>query len=93
MLRGYDEVLPGCADRIVTLLEEQVQHRQEVEKQAIDANIRSRDRGQNFAFTLCLVVITGGFGAIFFGQSLAGMAAIITAIGGVAATLDRKSSC
>lgn len=86
MLKGYEEVLPGAADRIFTLMERQSAHRQELERMALDRGSRSRDRGQVFAFVLCALVVVGGFGAIYVGQSLAGMAAIIIAIGGVAAT-------
>ena len=86
MLRSYQEVLPGAADRIFTLMEQQSAHRQELERMALDRGSRSRDRGQVFAFVLCALVIVGGFGAIYMGQSVAGMAAIIIAVGGVAAT-------
>lgn len=86
MLRGYEDVLPGAADRIFTLMEQQSTHRQELESTVLDQNSRSRDRGQIFAFVLCALVIGGGFGAIYLGQSLVGMAAIIIAVGGVAAT-------
>jgi uncharacterized membrane protein len=86
MLRGYEDVLPGAADRIFTLMEQQSAHRQELERTSLDRNSRSRDRGQTFAFILCALVIVGGFIAIYLGQGVAGMAAIITAIGGVAAT-------
>jgi uncharacterized membrane protein len=86
MLKGYEDVLPGAADRIFTLMEQQSAHRQELERVALDRNSRSRDRGQFFAFVLCALVIVGGFVAIYLGQSLVGMAAILIAIGGVAAT-------
>jgi uncharacterized membrane protein len=86
MLRGYEDVLPGAADRIFQLWEQQSAHRQELERTAFDRDSRSRDRGQILAFILCTLVILGGFGAIYLGQSLVGMAAIIIAIGGVAAT-------
>ena len=86
MLRGYEEVLPGAADRIFTLMEQQSAHRQGLENMALDRGSRARDRGQVFAFVLCAAVIIGGFGAIYLGHSLAGMAAILIAIGGVAAT-------
>lgn len=86
MLKGYEEVLPGAADRIFTLMEQQSAHRQKLERTALDRGSRSRDRGQILAFVLCALVIVGGFVAIYLGQSLAGMAAIIIAVGGVAAT-------
>jgi uncharacterized membrane protein len=86
MLKGYEDVLPGAADRIFTLMEQQSAHRQELERTTLDRNSRARDRGQLFAFILCALVIVGGFVAIYLGQSLVGMAAIIIAVGGVAAT-------
>jgi len=86
MLRGYEDVLPGSADRILALLEKQSAHRQELESKTIAANIRSRYIGQGFAFVLCFIVIVGGLWAIFLGQSLVGFAAILLAVAGVAAT-------
>lgn len=86
MLRGYEEVLPGAADRIFTLMEQQSIHRHDLETKMLDSDVRSRDRGQVFAFVLCFIVIVGGFVAILAGQELTGMAAILTAVAGVAAT-------
>lgn len=86
MLRGYEEVLSGAADRIFTLMERQSAHRQRLESISLEGGSRSRDRGQFFAFILCALVVVGGFIAIYLGQGLVGMAAIIVAIGGVAAT-------
>jgi len=86
MLRGYEEVLPGAADRIFTLMEQQSAHRQKLERISLDRNSRARDRGQHYAFILCALVIVGGFAAILTGHSVAGMAAIIIVVGGVAAT-------
>jgi uncharacterized membrane protein len=83
---GYEGVLPGAADRIFTLMEQQSSHRQALERIALEDGSQSRARGQWFAFVLCTLVIVGGFGAIYLGHSVAGMAAIIVAIGGVAAT-------
>ncbi len=86
MLHGYENVLPGCADRIVALMEQQSAHRRELEKTTIGADIRSRYIGQISALFLCLLVIVGGFAAVLTGQSVAGIAAILIAAGGVAAT-------
>jgi hypothetical protein len=51
MLQGYENVLPGCADRIVTLMEQQSAHRRELEKRAIGAGIHSKYIGQISAFS------------------------------------------
>lgn len=86
MVRGYEEVLPGAADRIFTLMERQSAHRQELERTALNRNSDSRDRGQKFAFSLCALVVVGGFIAIYLGHSVTGMASLLIAVGGIAST-------
>jgi uncharacterized membrane protein len=45
VLAGYEAVLPGLANRIVTMAERQSQHRQSLEQQVVSANIRHAEIG------------------------------------------------
>jgi uncharacterized membrane protein len=45
VLAGYEAVLPGLADRLVTMAEQQSAHRQELERQVVNANIRHAEIG------------------------------------------------
>src|SRR5436190_2107186 len=52
MLEEYERVLPGAADRIFNRMERQSEHRQELEKTKIEADVASEKRGQIFGFLL-----------------------------------------
>lgn len=57
IIKGYEEVLPGSADRILAMAEKQSNHRQEMEKRIIKTESRDSLLGILFAFML-------GFGCI-----------------------------
>ena len=86
MLRGYERVLPGCADRIVAFMKQKSTHRRELEATTVRADIRSRYVGQISALILCLAVVGVGFAAVLTGQAVAGIVAIFIAVCGVATT-------
>ena len=79
MLERYNQAVPNGADRIVTMAEGQLRHRQSLEAAVVHNNISSERRGQVFAFILGLVAILGGIALISFDKSAQGLAAIITA--------------
>jgi uncharacterized membrane protein len=46
ILAGYDQVLPGLADRIVSMAESDLRHHQDMQKTALDGEISERKMGQ-----------------------------------------------
>lgn len=52
MIKGYEAILPGAADRIITMAEKQSSHRQEMERKIIFAESRDGLLGILFAFFL-----------------------------------------
>jgi uncharacterized membrane protein len=80
MLERYNEIVPNGADRIVSMAESQVRHRQTLENSVISGNVKAQSRGQVFAFALGLLSIGGGIGLIAFGRDASGLVAIITAL-------------
>jgi uncharacterized membrane protein len=78
MLREFEEILPGAADRIFTLMESQTQHRQNLENQKQTSGIGSEYRGQIIGFILSLVAMLAGFILIYKGKSLPGTIVFIT---------------
>jgi uncharacterized membrane protein len=72
VLARYDEVVPGGADRIVKLAENQVKHRQTMQS-----------RGQIFTFVLALVVLIGGIGLVAHGNSIEGLVPLVAALAGL----------
>lgn len=54
---GYEEALPGAADRILSMAEEESRHRRGVVDRQVDSDIASEKRGQWLAFALSLAVL------------------------------------
>ena len=82
-LRGYNEIEPGLASRIVSMAEDNQNHRHEQERAALQHDVSFRARGQAFGFALGLFGLAGGFGLVALGHSVVGLVSFI----GVLATL------
>src|SRR4051812_18325590 len=67
MLREFEEILPGAADRIFTLMEEQSHHRQGLEHRQQVADISSERRSQIIGAAISLISITAAFFLIYKG--------------------------
>lgn len=86
MLREYEDILPGAADRIIGMAERQAEHRQSIEKTAISSKSRAEILGVVFAGLIGLGAIAGGVYLIATGQGTEGLVAIIAAMGGLVGT-------
>ncbi len=51
-LEKYETGLPGSANRIIKMAEDQKDHRIDIEKQVINSQVKDKKRGQIFAFCL-----------------------------------------
>jgi len=76
ILEGYERVLPGAADRILTMAENQAQHRQQMESSVVQSNITHERVGMNYAFILTLLLMGTGFYLIINDKDTAGYFAI-----------------
>ena len=76
ILDGYERVLPGSADRIITMAEEQLKHRHNLEKSVIKSNIRNEGVGMVFAFILTLTLMFFGGYLIINEKETAGYFAV-----------------
>jgi uncharacterized membrane protein len=74
---GYEQTLPGAANRILVLAEQEAEHRRKNEEKIIQHSIERSKRGQNFAFILALVSMGLIFYSMFKGEPLG---AIVPAI-------------
>lgn len=86
VLAEYNSVLPGAADRIIGMAERQSSHRQDLERNVVNGNIRAEGVGQRNAFILGVITILGGIGLIALDKSSEGLVAIVvafTALAGV----------
>ena len=85
LVAGWEQVLPGSADRILKMAEQQQSHRIEMEKQAVGSQLKSNNRGQLFGFILSTLVLIAGIvllvlGMPWFGIALIGFIVAILAI-------------
>lgn len=76
----YDRILPGAADRIIRMAEQQSIHRQNLETVAIGANATTQKWGLACAFVIAMSAIWGGILLSLRGMSGAGLTSIITAL-------------
>ena len=76
-LKGYEEIVPGSAERMFAIMEKQVYHRMELESKSLDKSFESRN--SHFALGFIALLLFAGL-AVFF--ALMGMEwAAVTAVG------------
>jgi uncharacterized membrane protein len=92
VLQEYDNVLPGCAERIVSQFETQSSHRQDLEKRMVGANILSRYLAQSISLLVVLAGIAAGTILILNDKDAAGLAAILTPLGVIAVRMLRNGT-
>ena len=80
----YETILPGAADRILTMAEKQQNHRMGIEKSVTDSDIQRANQGLILGFILFLLFAIGGFVLLFIGKDVQGYALLGTSfVGGV----------
>ena len=79
-LAGYEKVLPGAAERILSMAEKQAGHRQSLEKTTVRSRIHNEDRGLYLGFLLALASLGVGGYAIHLGQGLVGLAGLVASL-------------
>lgn len=77
-LRGYEEVLPGAAERILTMAEEQGRHRRHLETVVVVGNSRRSSLGLWLGFVVAVLFLAAAVVLIFRGHDWAG-----SVVGGV----------
>jgi uncharacterized membrane protein len=83
IMAEWEKLLPGSADRILTMAENQSAHRISMEEKVVDGDVRRSDRGLIFGFITALVMIIGGLVVIGLGHDFAGAAVITGSLVGV----------
>lgn len=76
-IKEWEETLPGCADRILSMTENQSSHRQKLEEKAVFSGIKAAQYGQRFAFIIAMTVIIGAMGLIFVGREISGFTTLM----------------
>jgi len=93
-LQRYESILPGAAERIISMAEGQATHRRQLERDAVDADIRDaaderaeRRRGQYLGFAIGVVAIAGGTLSMVFSPGVVGQVGGVVIGGGALATI------
>lgn len=84
ILASYEQVVPGSAERFISLVERQTDHRIAVEKAVTDADNKRANNGVVAAFTIVMTAIVAGTVAACFGQPWAGGVIATTGIATIA---------
>lgn len=86
--KGYEEVLPGAADRIISMAEKQSQHRQHMEKEMIRIESRDSLLGIIFAFGLGIgCVVAAIVMSVVVPQSAGVIAGSVLGIAGISSII------
>lgn len=83
ILHAYDEVVQEGAERIVSMAEEEQDHRHEIERGYLDL----AKWGQRFGFLIGFGALISGTYLIATGHSVSGLIALIAVAGGVVGSL------
>ena len=60
VLARYNDAFPGCAERVVSMAEQQSAHRVAMEKQVVGGHVYSQKTGMWLAFVLALIAMSSG---------------------------------
>lgn len=72
ILRKFDEIVPGAAERIIKMAEEQFSHRKELEKKVIESDIARSKWGQMLGFLIAIVGLAASALVAIYGNAIAG---------------------
>jgi len=86
----YEQVLPGTANRILSMAEKEAEHRHKLEIKAADANVKIEIRGQYFAFITILLALAAVVACVALKQPFAAITPIIVALAGLTSVFLNK---
>jgi uncharacterized membrane protein len=87
---NYERTLPGTAERIIVMAEEEAEHRRKFDFQLLDSSFRTRRRGQTYAFVVSLTALAIAGACACFGQQIASIGLAIAACVGLATAFVKK---
>jgi uncharacterized membrane protein len=90
--REYEEILPGSAERIISMAESAQAHNQDMERAIVQGSIRTSRDAMYLGYSVLLILICSGFYAGLNGNNILAGLLLGTGILGGAATLIRGGS-
>lgn len=70
-LQRFEQILPGAAERIMKMAEQQAVHRRQLETQVISSGVRKSERGLVFGLIIGITAIVTGGVCASLGQQIA----------------------
>lgn len=86
MLQGYNEVVPGAANRIIQMAESEAGNRRQYREKRLEIANGASKRAQWFAFIISMTVIIGSLILIGMDKKAGGISAIIATLVSLVAT-------
>jgi uncharacterized membrane protein len=91
-LREYEDIVPGAADRIIRMAEDQLLHQRNMDEQALKAEIADTNAGRWFGFIALLCLIGAALVCAWIGQVwLAGLFIGAGALGTISVLVRGKN--
>lgn len=84
ILSNYDQIVPGAAERIITMAEEQAKHRRKLEADVIKSDIVNSKRGILAGLIVVLGALTASVIISLKGQQIAGSIIGVGSLAGLA---------
>lgn len=78
-MREYEKIVPGSANRFIVLVEDEQEHRHNIEKIIVNENFNLIRRGQNFGFVMAGGLAILGFVLVCLGFNVGAYASFIGA--------------
>lgn len=72
ILKRFDEVVPGAAERILVMAEEQSAHRRSLERKVIDSDIARSKWGQVLGFCIAIAGLVASGWIAVYGSAITG---------------------
>lgn len=72
ILKGYEDVLPGCAERLVARMEKQSDHRMSLETFVTHEDQKQSGRGQIYGFAIAMIFLIASVILIILSHEVAG---------------------
>ncbi len=86
ILEQYDKIVPGAAERIISLAEKQSDHRRGLENRVINSDIQNSRLGLIFAFVIGVIGVGGGIFAAILGNQGIGTLISVLSLGSLVTT-------
>jgi uncharacterized membrane protein len=90
VLREFEDILPGSAERIFKQFEVQAEHRRRSETKVIASNTFTQKLGAVSASLVGIGGMAGGIWLVSHGRSVTGFGTLVVALGSIAGTFLRQ---